>query len=931
MPRRLFLVFVLAVVVCGLSAMDRQERAAVVAPAGFDGVSMLDQPIEKQARDAGAVVIANVTDIRAAHAGSSIETTVSLDVESYIKGAGPDRLTLKLPGGSVGELHVVVGGVPNFLVGERVLLLLDGTSNPKLLSLWQSKYSLAGARAYQPTERPSVAIKDLEGKLSKALSKTVTIPFNEDENVIVSAFYVSCPAWPTASLPLPFEVNPAIPGGSHASTTPPSGMNFSQIAYESWHAWQALANSYAAFSYVGTTSRTGLVVDGLNTVSWGDIATGGVLGVNQCAWSGSSRVDSDTVIDSANFSWDWDNSIAGGSFSLRSVMEHELGHGLSMGHTCSTNSGDANYDPNCGTICNGSPSTPLMCPAVSAGSRKVILADDQAGAASIYTLSGAAPGAPPTVNVTPGSGSNTVNWTAASGSKFAYDVERGLSGCSSGWTSVGSVSGSSTSFVDNHFGGGLPAGTYCYRVKALGVGGDSAWTTETPPVPVYGVTWGAHTTPGTMPASGISTVAVSFTNTGSLTWPAGGANPVRLAYHWKSGACPGGSNVVWNGTRAALPGDVATSQSVSALNIAVTAPASAGSYCLVYDMVREGVTWFSTQAASTLNVGVTVTQALPTYGVTWNSDTTATTMTSGSTNSATVNFSNAGSLTWQSGGGNPVRLSYHWRSGACPGGGYTVWDGPRATLAGNVATGQTANLTIGVIAPAVSGTYCLVYDLVREGMTWFSTQGASTRQVQVNVQAPVYGVNWGSDSTPLSMGAGAVSPVSISFTNTGSLTWQMSPPNPVRLSYHWRSGACPGSATVVWDGPRSTLPSNISPGGTVTALNINVTAPPTAGSYCLVYDLVREGITWFSTQGGNVRRVDVNVGEPVYAVTFDSDTTPSTMLADSANDVDVTFTNVGTLTWASGGGNSVRLSYHWRNGACTGTSSAIWDNPRAFL
>jgi hypothetical protein len=207
-----------------------------------------------------------------------------------------------------------------------------------------------------------------------------------------------------------------------------------------------------------------------------------------------------------------------------------------MGHTCSTNPVDANYNSNCGSICNGTPSTPLMCPAVAAGSRKVILADDQAGAASIYTLSGAAPGAPPAVSVTPGSGSNTVNWTAASGSKFAYDVERGLSDCSGGWTSVGSVSGSATSFVDSHFGGGLPAGTYCYQVKALGVGGDSAWTIETPPTPVYGVTWGAHTTPGTMPASGISTVAVSFTNTGTLTWDAAGGNPVRLSYHWKSGA-----------------------------------------------------------------------------------------------------------------------------------------------------------------------------------------------------------------------------------------------------------------------------------------------------------------------------------------------------------------------------------------------------------
>ncbi len=805
MPNRLLLVIVMAALLCGVAAADRQERVAVVAPAAYDGAFMIDQPLEKQAKNAGAIVVAGVTDVRSAKTGTSIETTVSLKIEKYIKGSGPANLKMTLPGGSVGSDHVAVGGVPNFLAGERVLLLLDGASNPKLLSLWQSKYSLAGTQAHQPVERPSVAIKDLEDELGQALNKAVTIPVNEDEAVVVSAFYVSCPGWPTADLPVPFEVNPAIPGGSHSSTTPPSGMSFAQLSYESWHAWQALSASYPAFSYAGTTTppRTGLVVDGLNTVSWGDIGTVGVLGINQCAWSGSSRVDSDTVIDSANFSWDWDNSISASSYSLRSVMEHELGHGLSLGHTCSTDPVAPNYSPSCGSTCNGLASTPLMCPAVQSGQRKTILTDDSNGAAAIYPLSGVAPGAPSGVTLTPGSGSNSLSWTASSGSKLAYDIERGNSACSGGWTPAGTVPSSATSFVDNNFGAGLPAGTYCYQVRALGVGGDSGWTNSTAAVPVYGVNWDSHGTPASMPTFGTTAVPVSFTNTGSLTWPAAGSNPVRLSYHWRSGACPGGS--------------------------------------------------------------------------------------------------------------------------------YVVWDGPRATLSSNVATGQTANLTIGVVAPSVSGTYCLVYDLVREGVTWFSNQGASTRQVQVSVQAPVYGVNWGSHTTPANMGAGAITAASVSFTNTGSLLWQAAPPNAVRLSHHWRSGSCPGTSYVVWDGPRSNLPSNISPGGTVSSLSINVTAPSTPGSYCLVYDVVREGVTWFSNQGANVRRVDVNVGTPVYGVSFGSDTTPSTMGAGTATDVDITFTNTGSLTWESGGANPVHLSYHWRAGACNGTSSAVWDGQRASL
>jgi hypothetical protein len=48
----------------------------------------------------------------------------------------------------------------------------------------------------------------------------------------------------------------------------------------------------------------------------------------------------------------------------------------------------------------------------------------------------------------------------------------------------------------------------------------------------------------------------------------------------------------------------------------------------------------------------------------------------------------------------------------------------------------------------------------------------------------------------------------------------------------------------------------------VNNLNISVTAPATPGAYCLVFDMVREGITWFSSQGANVRRFDVTVTAP---------------------------------------------------------------------
>jgi hypothetical protein len=251
-------------------------------------------------------------------------------------------------------------------------------------------------------------------------------------------------------------------------------------------------------------------------------------------------------------------------------------------------------------------------------------------------------------------------------------------------------------------------------------------------VPQYGVSWGGHSTPATMAANGLVNVNLTFTNTGSLTWPSGTANPVRLSYHWLNGPCPNGSTAVWNGRRAILTGDVATGATVNGLGLAVQAPANEGQYCLVYDLVREGVAWFSQQGAATLRVPVNV--QVPVYGVSWGTHTTPASMAASGLTSVDVTFTNIGSLTWPSGTVSPVRLSYHWLSGSCPGGATSVWNGRRAALPGDIANGVSVPaLPIQVQAPAAPGQYCLAYDLVHEGVAWFSQQGAATLRVPVTI------------------------------------------------------------------------------------------------------------------------------------------------------------------------------------------------------
>jgi len=389
-----------------------------------------------------------------------------------------------------------------------------------------------------------------------------------------------------------------------------------------------------------------------------------------------------------------------------------------------------------------------------------------------------------------------------------------------------------------------------YTAGAMSLGGGTA--------PLYGVSWTADNTPASMNAGATGNVTLSFTNTGSATWNNAGTNPARLSYHWRSGACPGTTTSVWDGLRTNLPANVAAGNSVANLVAQVRAPNSAGTYCLQYDLVKEGVTWLSTQGANVLNKTVTVSSS--TYGVSWTADNTPASMNAGATGNVTLSFTNTGSTTWNNAGTNPVRLSYHWRSGACPGAATSVWDGLRTNLPANVAAGNSVtNLVAQVPAPNAAGTYCLQYDLVKEGLTWFSTQAASVLNKTVTVSGSAYGVSWTADNTPASMSANATSNATLSFTNTGSATWNNSGTNPVRLSYHWRTGACAGTASAVWDGLRTNLPANVAAGNSVTGLVAQVRAPASAGTYCLQYDLVKEGLTWFSSQAASVLNKTVTI------------------------------------------------------------------------
>ncbi len=105
---------------------------------------------------------------------------------------------------------------------------------------------------------------------------------------------------------------------------------------------------------------------------------------------------------------------------------------------------------------------------------------------------------------------------------------------------------------------------------------------------------------------------------------------------------------------------------------------------------------------------------------------------SGQQTPVVVAVRNTGSREWTAGGGNPVRLGYHWYTPA----GAPVSDvaDNRVFLPRNLKTGESADLTLPLGMPGQPGTYTLDLDMVHEGVTWFADAGSQVLRSTVAVE-----------------------------------------------------------------------------------------------------------------------------------------------------------------------------------------------------
>jgi len=197
---------------------------------------------------------------------------------------------------------------------------------------------------------------------------------------------------------------------------------------------------------------------------------------------------------------------------------------------------------------------------------------------------------------------------------------------------------------------------------------------------------------------------------------------------------------------------------------------------------------------------------------------------------------NTGSTTWSDGEG--FRVAYHWLRGD---GEVAVWDGMRTLLPAPVAGGEEVEVVARVVAPAAAGEYRLHWDVVQEGVCWFSEEtGKPAAGIPVAVEVGhAFSVVQG--RAPRWLWRGSEARVRLVIRNDGATRWSQG--QEFAVSYHWRDRA--GTATV-WDGVRSALPRAVAPGETVEVVAA-VQAPLDGSNHPrLQWDMVHEGVCWFS-------------------------------------------------------------------------------------
>ena len=483
---------------------------AAVANATTIVVPTDEQLIEKSPLIVRATVVSSTPIER----GSAIWTETILQVDETIKGTAPSVVTVREPGGIVGDRITMIYGSPEYVAGERVLAFLTPTPRNDYQTVDMFIGRFEEARGTDGTKlwiRSAVEhgvdllASDLnplpESKLNRDASRFERFiseraagrPHDADyfvatpkQNMLKTAADFTLIDEPTVYRWFAFDSGMSVSWRSSGTQPGYNGGGITEVR-TAISSWTNYAEARILFSYDGTfsTAPAGLErANGINEVLLNDplneiagsfnASTGGVVGrggfngvSSRRAWTAPFAADA-THTATAYSAWnitegnlviqDGVSPAAGMSANrLAEILAHEFGHTLGFGHSA---------DPNA-----------LMYATVS-GIGPQLRDDDRLAARWLYPGSGmstpppssSAPNAPSNFSASASGTSAVLSWNDNSSNENGFRIY--YAGASGNFSAVGDAGANQRSATVTN----LTDGTWRFYVTAFNGTGESAPT-----------------------------------------------------------------------------------------------------------------------------------------------------------------------------------------------------------------------------------------------------------------------------------------------------------------------------------------------------------------------------------------------------------------------------------------------------------------------
>lgn len=529
-----------------------------------------------------------------------------------------------------------------------------------------------------------------------------------------------------------------------------------------------------------------------------------------------------------------------------------------------------------------------------------------------------------------------------------------------GWTLENGNWGAHIHFSIRAGGYGAATGTYAPWVRGYESNGTGGWARPSDYVnarlAAYDYVQMSGTGGGPLNYNASYTVNFKVRNTGSATWRAGGANPVRLGTIGPKDRPDGfsqfGTNPGWVGSnRISLQADTGPGGTAT-FSAKFTSNRVPGVYNDCFGVLLEGQAWMSGPP-----VCVVVHVLPPSYRAEYvtqmitkdSSPTDLSNQTSGAyllpgqKISLKFMLRNSGELNWEADGPNPIRLGtanpLDRPSIFATGGDYGIptsenWPGynrpsdldgkydpvtKTVSPADTIVPGEVGIFSFTATVPDRPGTYNEYFQPLVEGVSWMPPGGM---YLPLRVMAPGYHYDPASQNFSTRSAGLSTSSVDavLQIRNSGRTPWPVN--GDFRLGtdgpMDHASPFYTGSGTGAWLAPNrlSAIDRNAtSPGkttvdpGEAAEFSMKLTVPPwPVGSYQLKVRPVMDGVTWLPENYGTNFTVNITVPPHNYEYvkqTFSQN--PATVVRNSILTTSLALKNTGRAAWQVNGPNAVRL------------------------